>query len=1651
MVPASPIAPTVHAASKSDSKQSSKYIVGLKKDVATDSFISKKGFDHRKVRKGRGSNTLMLSLDPDEVSNLKKDSSVRFVEPDAKVSVASIDSVTLTNDSELEEHQPSAETMPWGVHAIGADLADSQHLNGIGIKVAVLDTGISRHEDLNVRGGVTFVPDTESYYDDNGHGTHVAGIIGAQENNIGIVGVAPKVELYAVKVLDSMGTGSYSQVIQGIDWAVEHDMDILSMSIGGEVDSQALHEAITSAMNHGVIVIAAAGNKGAGEESEIYPALYPGVVSVGAVDQSLQKANFSSTGSELDLMAPGMSIRSTNFNGGYSSLSGTSMAVPFATGAAALLWSANKEWTAEHIIQQLYETATPLGAAHEYGHGLINVAKALQLINGPVELDVMSSPNDPNASFDVNEQDARLLELSNQLDALYRKAYQSDDQALAKKIKTQYYELYRQNVNLHQVTMVNSSLSKEERSVQLQSQIAAFENRSEEFKKLEEAYQQAITIALNAVLPEGSITNTNYKTGDGQVVQAGQEAKVSIAWVQVPSKVDIQVSNLDTQSIVSLDTYYPDDLFMTYTWSTLDTTSPGHYQIRLSYPDGPVDFDDFSIEVTEPVTQVPVEQEPVPVEQEPVPVEQEPVPVEQEPVPVEQEPVPVEQEPVPVEQEPVPVEQEPVPVEQEPVPVEQEPVIVEQEPVPVVDEPLMSIQATTLTLNSAVDVNLAEGVTQIYAFTPSATDKYKFFTGPYGGTGAENDTVLELFSDANLTNLIDSNDDANSTLFSEIGTTLTAGVTVYLRLSGYGLGAVHARLTVKNFITTITVGSSTNVSSASAYKFVPTTSGFYRFYTSYYGGSSSAGVNDTYLTLYSDNNLTQFIDYNDDAYNGNSFSEISSYLIAGVPYYIQIDNYFDVVHARLQIAAVTLDSLSLNSAVNLDSSTGLLKMYSFTPTTTDTFKFVTGPYGGTGDDNDTLIELYSDPQLTNLIAANDEGLISYFSELDIQLTQGVTVYVKIRTPVGDLLHSRFAINLYTPALTTSTPVNADSRTSGSTIYKFTAPSTGVYKFTTSYYGGSTSAGLNDTLLGAYSDIDLINWIDNNDNFNNSVFSQVVISVTAGTSIYLQVQSLDSKGVHARLSATALSTSTLSISTTPDISTSDVKLYKITPTSTGTYRINTTYYGGLDTNQENDTVISVYSDASFQTLLPYGYNDDSNGMLFSEVLVYLTANTSYYLKVSGYDNAPLYTRLKIAQTAAPLSWIDTPTSNQSISKLFTLSGWILDGAGVNKVEVLIDGTVQGEAQYGLSREDVFNAYPAYNNHNSGFQYPLNTTLLTNGTHTLTIRETSIIGISTIVATKSFSISNTLDGSLPTVSSLSASGAVQANSGSFDLYAYGVADIGAGVANVEFITWSEFNGQDDIKTVKGKNMGSGTWKATIPLDQHNNERGNYITHVYVSDYSGYRVLVGQVTSKVYLNGIDYRYDAAGRLISLIPALNKEYKFTYDKNGNMLKSQYYDYSNDTSGLSGYSTTQGKNNWYYQEWDGTTFTNLTWDSLNGLWRNSSSSTEISSDSQLPGTKNSVRKWIVSTVGTVTISGNVAKSDITGGDGVNVKIMKNSTQIWPASGWQYIAYNNNSGINVNVKTTVAAGDAIYFIVDKNANNSNDSTKWNPVISYDFI
>lgn len=317
--------------------------------------------------------------------------------PVASVTISESDLKELENNSKIRKIekdvlvQTSAQIQGWANQSINVPLAWGTGYTGKGVKVAVIDSGISPHEDLVIAGGKSFVDYTTSYYDDNGHGTHVAGIIAARDNGFGINGVASEAELYAIKSFNQNGTTYLSNIIAGIDWAISNDMDIINLSLGAQVGTVAFQNMVDKAYNEGILLVAAAGNDGTGLGDTVdFPARYSSVIGVGAIDQQNSHATFSSTGPSIEVVAPGVSILSTFSNGSYASLDGTSMATPFVAGYLALLKQAYPTLTNIQLRSILIENTIDLGEPGRdqlFGYGLVQASTFKQpLFSVPASL-----------------------------------------------------------------------------------------------------------------------------------------------------------------------------------------------------------------------------------------------------------------------------------------------------------------------------------------------------------------------------------------------------------------------------------------------------------------------------------------------------------------------------------------------------------------------------------------------------------------------------------------------------------------------------------------------------------------------------------------------------------------------------------------------------------------------------------------------------------------------------------------------------------------------------------------------------------------------------------------------------------------------------------------------------------------------------------------------------------------------------------------------------------------------------------------------------------------------------------------------------------------------------------------------------------------
>lgn len=289
---------------------------------------------------------------------------------------------------------PTTPYRQWGYNALRLSEIHNS-LTGQGVRVAVIDSGVDRTgPELNEPGRVlngcdwvtspTNVCQGTGVTDENGHGTHVAGIIAAKKDGLGVTGVSPDAEILPLRVLNADGAGWLSDIAAAIDYAVANDSKVINLSLGGTSDFALIRVAIENAISRGVVVVAAAGNSGLGAAPS-YPAAYQGVIAVAATTESSRIATYSNEGNYIDVAAPGSDILSSwPFGSGYARLSGTSMASPQVAGLVALLL--DQDVAATTIVDRIKSnviSSSPFTdyTSSRYGSGFINPYAALGCTN----------------------------------------------------------------------------------------------------------------------------------------------------------------------------------------------------------------------------------------------------------------------------------------------------------------------------------------------------------------------------------------------------------------------------------------------------------------------------------------------------------------------------------------------------------------------------------------------------------------------------------------------------------------------------------------------------------------------------------------------------------------------------------------------------------------------------------------------------------------------------------------------------------------------------------------------------------------------------------------------------------------------------------------------------------------------------------------------------------------------------------------------------------------------------------------------------------------------------------------------------------------------------------------------------------------------
>jgi subtilisin len=378
---------------------SNRKIIGTKTKQAAEIAKQRADTVHHELDFGDIGFAIVGEFPQTAAQNMASTAAVKYVEDDVKA-------------------EALGETLPWGIDRVDADVAHADGYTGSGADIAILDTGIdSDHPDLqeHIGTGKAYVycghnndgtscshdnQCNEPWDDDHHHGTHCAGIAAAIADSSDVCGVSPDATLHSVRVLGCNGYGYYSDIAAGLEYVADQGWDVASMSLGGSSGSSTLQDACQYAQDNGVLVVAAAGNDGPCSDCVRYPAAYSSVVAVSATDSSDDLASFSSTGSEVDLAAPGQSILSTYNDGDTATLSGTSMACPHVSGAAGMLMATGYSNT--EARERLCNEAEDIGlSGNEQGNGLLDAQAAVSSSNS----DDSTSPSAPSNLSSLDHTD----------------------------------------------------------------------------------------------------------------------------------------------------------------------------------------------------------------------------------------------------------------------------------------------------------------------------------------------------------------------------------------------------------------------------------------------------------------------------------------------------------------------------------------------------------------------------------------------------------------------------------------------------------------------------------------------------------------------------------------------------------------------------------------------------------------------------------------------------------------------------------------------------------------------------------------------------------------------------------------------------------------------------------------------------------------------------------------------------------------------------------------------------------------------------------------------------------------------------------------------------------------------------------------------
>jgi len=1694
-----------HAFAKANSKS---YLVGLK--TSKKSVI--RAFQTSSVKK-IGSRVMIAKMTEQEAEAMLEDPNVEYIEEDVEVELAG-----------LEDAQETS----WGMVDIGANESLAKNYVGDDIKVAILDTGIANHPDLEISGGVSYIADEENYEDYHGHGTAIAGIIAGQNNDFGIVGVAPKAKIYAVKVLDKKGHGSYSGIIQGIEWAIQHDMNIISISAGGYLDSQALHDQIKRANDQGILVIAAAGNRGMGEETELYPARYPEAISVGAVDEEHQRADFSSVGSGLDLVAPGVDIVSTSLDDGYEKRSGTSIAVPHIAGAAAVIWSKNKNLKNEEVREILQDTATSLGEERYYGEGLVNLVKALKLDDdGPIQLE----------SLESSETELQLE--SGASHQLQIKAKYTDNSS--KDITSEVsYEIENE-----QIATINTS-----GMVTTNEPGSTILSISYEGQKL----SIPITVQEKELAPRGELENPKHR----ELIEGLLEIK---GWYMDPAGVSQVIVWIDGQytgeafygdARPDIEAAYPEykngTAGFTYQLDTTPMAEGSHtlsiqvinqagdekrlgertFYIGQIPPSSPLEADVSSIELAKGEThQLAItsifEGESKDVTAEAAYTIENPLLVSVSPTGL------VTGLEVGTTSIAVTYGDQSLTI----------PVTV-KEPEPLISQADLDTPSNGATINGVYLVKGwyldQEGVAKVEVFMdgqligeamygeprPDIEKAYPGYMNPNAGFQYQLDTttmaegshvlsvmvtnqkgiqkeltsrtikigpevpIVSLLADVEKLELPQGNthrlkisailedqtarDVTSEAIYSvedaSIASVSTEGIVTGIRPGSTNVSVVYAGIpatipvVVKAAEHQAQGGLDTPLNGATISGIYPVTGWFY----------DPSGV-DTIEVLV-DGVFVGKAEYGDPRPE-IEITEIGSMDgNIGFHYLLDTTSFMEGTHTiairetgangnqtLLETRTITIVPLLPATGISADVTALemvqgkthqlMIKAILDDQSTRDITEQALYKVEKSG-----IAKVSLSGQITAVSQGNTNVVVSYGNHtLKIPLTvkeaEPLVARGEMETPRKDVtISGSYPISgwFLDPAGVAAIKVLIDGEVKGEAVYGESRPDISLkfpdYK--------NSNAGFRYEL--------------DTSQLTEGVHT-VAIMVTGQDRAEHQLEERTFQ-VGAPSHASSLASSESPIVITKDTSKQLLITATLEDQSTKEVTAEAIY------TVENSTVLHVN---------PVG--------LVTGLSVGMTNVTVQY----GGQTLTIPVTVKEAGPLVPKGEFEAPLDRSTIGGTAMIKGWFLDPSEVAKIEILVDGEVKGEATYGEARADIAKLYPDYHQENAGFTYLLDTSSMSEGsTHTISIRETGKDGKENILpertitvgpitgfavnhssvevikektlqftvtasyrdqSTKEVTTEATYTIQDPTIAKIDTNGLITGLAlGSTTLTVSFAGIIQTYPVNVKADGLIVIG---DLETPMEDSIISGAYHVTgWFLDPNGVDKVEVFLDEELLGAAEYGIARPDIAHQYR----DYKNESAGFTYTLDPKdLNRgnhDLKVTitgkdgqqtsYERNVTFvdpIKDEYIYWLN-------FSNEQKKDQWSYQELNGSDFENLNWDEETNEWKGRNGETAIGNTWVQVGSSDPVIKWKAPRTGKIHIGGWLSMIDVETGDGVNARVMQNDTQLWPVDGWQTIAFNDAEGVEINQEVEVEEGDEIIFQVNAKENTEGDLVKWTPEIAY---